>query len=154
MWAAPRPPPADLAVVSEGQKITISAGSQGEPLLATIMFGSPLRDKDTRLARVVASVDNPAHILRPGMFVTAEIPFQQVKADVVVPKTAVQSIEGQSAVFVRTPTGFEPRKIVTGREESRWFGVTYGLSAGDPIATANTFVLKADLGRGEASHAH
>ncbi|MFT6671629.1 MAG: cobalt-zinc-cadmium efflux system membrane fusion protein [Afipia broomeae] len=154
VWAELSLAAADLAVVSEGQKITISAGSQGEPLLATIMFVSPLLDKDTRLARVVASVDNPAHILRPGMFVTAEIPFQQVKADVVVPKTAVQSIEGQSAVFVRTPTGFEPRKIVTGREDSRSIEVTSGLSAGDPIATANTFVLKADLGRGEASHAH
>lgn len=154
VWAELALAAADLAVVSEGQKITISAGSQGEPLPATIMFVSPLLDKDTRLARVVASVDNPAHILRPGMFVTAEIPFQQVKADVVVPKTAVQSIEGQSAVFVRTSTGFEPRKIVTGREDSRSFEVTSGLSAGDPIATANTFVLKADLGRGEASHAH
>ncbi|WP_425994048.1 efflux RND transporter periplasmic adaptor subunit [Afipia sp. DC4300-2b1] len=154
VWAELALAAADLAVVSEGQKITISAGSQGEPLPATIMFVSPLLDKDTRLARVVASVDNPAHILRPGMFVTAEIPFQQVKADVVVPKTAVQSIEGQSAVFVRTPTGFEPRKIVTGREDSRSIEVTSGLSAGDPIATANTFVLKADLGRGEASHAH
>lgn len=154
VWAELALAAADLAVVSEGRKITISAGSQGEPLPATIMFVSPLLDKDTRLARVVASVDNPAHILRPGMFVTAEIPFQQVKADVVVPKTAVQNIEGQSAVFVRTSTGFEPRRIVTGREDSRSFEVTSGLTAGDPIATANTFVLKADLGRGEASHAH
>ena len=154
VWAELALAAPDLAVVSEGQKITISAGSQGEPLPATIMFVSPLLDKDTRLARVVASADNPAHILRPGMFVTAEIPFQQVKADVVVPKTAVQSIEGRSAVFVRTSTGFEPRKIVTGREDSRSIEVTSGLSAGDPIATANTFVLKADLGRGEASHAH
>ncbi len=154
VWAELALAAADLAVVSEGRKITISAGSQGEPLPATIMFVSPLLDKDTRLARVVASVDNPAHILRPGMFVTAEIPFQQVKADVVVPKTAVQNIEGQSAVFVRTSTGFEPRRIVTGREDSRSFEVTSGLTAGDPIATANTFVLKADLGRSEASHAH
>ena len=154
VWAELALASADLAAVSEGQKITISTGSQSDPLPATIMFVSPLLDKDTRLARVVASVDNPGHVLRPGMFVTAEIPFQQVKADVVVPKTAVQSVDGQSAVFVRTSTGFEPRKVVTGREDSRSFEVMSGLSAGDPIATANTFVLKADLGRGEASHAH
>lgn len=154
VWAELALASADLAAVSEGQKITISTGSQSDPLPATIMFVSPLLDKDTRLARVVASVDNPGHVLRPGMFVTAEIPFQQIKADVVVPKTAVQSVDGQSAVFVRTSTGFEPRKVVTGREDSRSFEVMSGLSAGDPIATANTFVLKADLGRGEASHAH
>ena len=111
VWAELALASADLAAVSEGQKITISTGSQSDPLPATIMFVSPLLDKDTRLARVVASVDNPGHVLRPGMFVTAEIPFQQVKADVVVPKTAVQSVDGQSAVFVRTSTGFEPRKL-------------------------------------------
>lgn len=154
VWAELALPASDLAVVREGQQISLETGSGAEPLPATIMFVSPLLDKDTRLARVVASVDNPAHILRPGMFVTAHIPFQQTKADIVVPKSAVQTVEGQSAVFVRTSEGFEPRKIVTGREDSKSFEVTSGLTPGDRIATANTFVLKADLGRGEAGHAH
>ncbi|MDO8978302.1 MAG: efflux RND transporter periplasmic adaptor subunit [Afipia sp.] len=154
VWAELALPAADLAVIREGQQISVQPGSGAEPLPATIMFVSPLLDKDTRLARVVASVDNPSHVLRPGMFVTAHIPFQQIHADVVVPKSAVQSVEGQSAVFVRTSDGFEPRKIVTGREDSKSFEVTSGLTPGDRIATANTFVLKADLGRGEAGHAH
>ncbi len=154
VWAELAIPATDLAVVREGQQISVERGSGAEPLPATIMFVSPLLDKDTRLARVVASVDNPSHVLRPGMFVTAEIPSQQIQADVVVPKSAVQSLEGQSAVFVRTQAGFEPRKIVTGREDGKSFEVTSGLAPGDRIATANTFVLKADLGRGEAAHAH
>lgn len=154
VWAELALPVTDLAVVREGQQISVERGSGAEPLPATIMFVSPLLDKDTRLARVVASVDNPSHVLRPGMFVTAEIPSQQIQADVVVPKSAVQSVEGHSAVFVRTPAGFEPRRIVTGREDSKSFEVTSGLAPGDRIATANTFVLKADLGRGEAAHAH
>jgi len=154
VWAELALPATDLAVVREGQQISLETGTGAEPLPATIMFVSPLLDKDTRLARVVASVDNPANILRPGMFVTAHIPFQQTKADIVVPKSAVQTVEGQSAVFVRTSEGFEPRKIVTGREDSKSFEVTSGLTPGDRIATANTFVLKADLGRGEAGHAH
>ncbi len=154
VWAELALPAADLSVVREGQQISVAAAPGVNPYPATIMFVSPLLDKDTRLARVVASVDNPSHALRPGMFVTAEIPSQQIQAAVVVPKTAVQSIDGQSAVFVRTPDGFQPRKIVTGREDSGSFEVTSGLSSGDRIATANTFVLKADLGRGEAQHAH
>lgn len=153
VWAELAWPAADISAVSEGRQITIATGSH-DPLPATIMFISPLLDKDTRLARVVASVDNSAHILRPGMFVTADIPLQQVQADVVVPKTAVQSLDGQSAVFIRTPDGFQPRKIVTGREDSRSFEVTSGLSAGDEIATANTFVLKADLGKNAVEHQH
>lgn len=154
VWAELALPATDLAVVREGQQITVDPGQGTDPLPATIMFVSPLLEKDTRLARVVASVDNPSHALRPGMFVTAHIPFQQIRPDIVVPKSAVQSVDGQSVVFVRTPEGFEPRKIVTGREDSKSFEVTSGLSRGDRIATANTFVLKADLGRGEAGHAH
>lgn len=154
VWAELSLQAADLAAVSEGQQITVAAGSGTEPLPAKIMFVSPLLDKDTRSARVVASVDNPSHVLRPGTFVTADIPFQQIRAAVMVPKNAVQSIDGQSAVFVQTPNGFDPRKIVTGREDSRSFEVTSGLAAGDRIATANTFVLKADLGKSAVEHQH
>ncbi|CAN5266507.1 hypothetical protein BH10PSE11_BH10PSE11_03030 [soil metagenome] len=154
VWAELALPAADLAVIREGLQISVAAGPGADPYPATIMFVSPLIDKDTRLARVVASVDNPTHALRPGMFVTAEIPVQQVQAAVVVPKAAVQSIDGQSAVFVRTPDGFQPRKIMTGREDSGSFEVTSGLSSGDQIATANTFVLKADLGKNTAEHQH
>lgn len=154
VWAELSLQAADLAAVTQGQQIAIATGSGTDPLPATIMFVSPLLDKDTRSARVVASVDNPSHTLRPGTFVTAEIPFQQIRAEVIVPKSSVQSIDGQSTVFVRTPNGFEPRKIVTGREDSRAFEVLSGLSAGDKIATANTFVLKADLGKNALEHQH
>ena len=154
VWAELALPATDLAVVREGQQISVETGPGADSMPATIMFVSPLLDKETRLARVVASVDNPSHALRPGMFITAHIPFQQIQTDIVVPKTAVQSVDGQSAVFVRTSEGFEPRKIITGREDGKSFEVISGLSPGDRIATANTFVLKADLGRGEAGHAH
>ncbi|MCF2523534.1 efflux RND transporter periplasmic adaptor subunit [Bradyrhizobium sp. G127] len=154
VWAELSLQAADLAAVSQGQQITVSTGAGSAPLPAIIMFVSPLLDKDTRSARVVASVDNPSHILRPGTFVTAEIPFGQIQAGVVVPKTAVQSIDGQSVVFMRTSDGFTLRIIVTGREDSNSFEVTSGLSAGEPIATANTFVLKADLGKYAAEHQH
>lgn len=152
VWAELSLQAADLAAVSQGQQITVATGSDSLP--ATIMFVSPLLDRDTRSARVVASVNNPAHILRPGTFVTAEIPFQQTRADVVVPKTAVQTIDGQNTVFIRTPDGFEPRRITTGREDGRSYEVTSGLQAGDRIATANTFVLKADLGKSALEHLH
>lgn len=153
VWAELALPVNDLAVVQEGLQISIESAN-ADPVPATIMFVSPLLDRETRLARVVASVDNPSLALRPGMFVTAQIPSQQVQAGIVVPKTALQTIDGQTTVFVRAPDGFEARKIVTGREDGKSVEVTSGLSSADRIATANTFVLKADLGRDEAGHAH
>lgn len=153
LWAELALSVSDLTVVREGLQISIESAN-ADPLPATIIFVSPLLDRETRLARVVASVDNPALTLRPGMFVTAQVPSQRVQANIVIPKTALQTVDGQSTVFVRTREGFMPHKIGTGREDSKSVEVTSGLSPGDQIATSNTFVLKADLGRGEAGHAH
>ncbi|MCE3257019.1 MAG: efflux transporter periplasmic adaptor subunit [Nitrobacter vulgaris] len=152
VWAELAVPSSDLASVHEGQKINIAAGTGGEPSPATIMFVSPLLDKDTRAARVAASVDNTALKWRPGSFITAEIPTDVTPAAVTVPKTALQSFKGDTVVFVRTAKGFEARKVSIGRQDERLAEVTAGLSAGECIAVANTFTLRADLGKAEAEH--
>src|SRR5258705_4331734 len=72
VWADLAVPTTELANIHEDQEITITAGAGAEPSPATIMFVSPLLDKDTRSARVVASVENAAAKWRPGAFVTAE----------------------------------------------------------------------------------
>ena len=151
VWAELAVPPTDLADIREGQQISIHADGS-EPFPATIMFVSPLLDKDTRSARVVALVDNANRKWRPGSFVTAEIPAGQAKAEVVVPQTALQPIKGESTVFVRNADGFEARKVTVGRQDQQLAEITSGLSAGERIATTNTFVLKADLGKAGVEH--
>jgi membrane fusion protein, heavy metal efflux system len=152
VWADLAVSPSDMASVREGQHIAIAAATGSEPSPATIMFISPLLDKDTRAARVVASVDNTALKWRPGSFITAEIVTDEAPAVLVVPKTALQFYRGDTVVFVRTADGFEARKVSIGRQDARLAEVTSGLAAGEHIASANTFILKADLGKAEAEH--
>ncbi|HKS20028.1 MAG TPA: efflux RND transporter periplasmic adaptor subunit [Bradyrhizobium sp.] len=152
VWADLAVPTSNLASIREGQHITIAAGTGGEPSPATVMFISPLLDKDTRAARVVASVDNAALKWRPGAFITAELPIEAAPAAVAVPRTALQSHNGDSVVFVRTSWGFAARKVSVGRQDARLAEVTDGLAAGERIATANTFTLKADLGKAAVEH--
>jgi cobalt-zinc-cadmium efflux system membrane fusion protein len=152
VWVELAVSPADLAGLREGQDITISAGGISSP--ATIMFVSPLLDMDTRSARVVASVDNAARTWRPGAFVSAEIPLDQKPASLVVPKSALQTLERDDVVFVRTEQGFEARRVTLGRQDSRVAEVIAGLKPGERIATANSFVLKADLGKAAVEHQH
>ena len=154
VWADLSVPAADLNTVREGQPITLTSGNNAGPIPATISFVSPLLDKETRLARVIASVDNSSHVLRPGSFVTAEIPVRTTSAEITVPKSAIQAIKDEVVVFVRTKDGFEPRPVITGRQDRNSVEVTSGLSAGDRIATTNTFILKAELGKGDAEHQH
>jgi cobalt-zinc-cadmium efflux system membrane fusion protein len=150
VWADLAVSPSDLANIREGQPIAILAGAGSEPSPATIMFVSPLLDRDTRAARVVASVDNANRKWRPGSFVTAEIPTGETKAEIVVPLMALQTIKGASTVFVRVAEGFEARRVTVRRQDAGVAEITSGLAAGERIATANTFVLKADLGKTEA----
>jgi cobalt-zinc-cadmium efflux system membrane fusion protein len=151
VWVELSVPPSEVAALREGQRIMVRQGT-GAPATALIIFVSPLLDKDTRSARVVASLDNAARIYRPGGFVSAEIPLDQSPADVVVPKAALQSLDGKPAVFVRTDKGFEARAVVTGRQDGSAAEIISGLAAGEEIATANTFTLKAELGKGEYAH--
>ena len=69
-----------------------------------------------------------------------------------LPRPRCRPIKGDTVVFVRTENGFEARKIAVGRQDARLVEVTKGLSAGERIATTNTFVLKAELGKAEAEH--
>ena len=154
VWVELAVPPADLVSIREGQDITVIIGANRERAQAKITFISPLLDKDTRTARVVATLENPSHVWRPGTFVTAEIPFEEQRAEIVVPKAALQTVKGEQVVFVRRDEGFMARKVTVGREDDRTIEILSGLSQGERIAVSNTFILKAELGKAEAAHDH
>lgn len=109
---------ADLPAVREGQAVNVATRGQPEAGTAKIVFVSPLLDKDTRTARVVAAIDNADGRWRPGSFVTAAIAIEEHTAPVVAPFGAVQNVGGRKAVFVRTREGFEKRDVVRSEERS------------------------------------
>ena len=142
--------PEDIASVREGGPVTIRAiGIEGEAT-ARVIFVSPLLDRETRNARVIASMPNPDHRWKPGTFVTAEIPLDGKTSSVIVPKNALQSIRGAPTLFVRDGQGFEARPVRTGLEDDDDVEILSGLSAGETIAVTNTFTLKAELEKAEA----
>ena len=146
VWVELSVPSADLALVREKQGVDVSARN-GQAAKAQVMFVSPLLDKETRAARVVATLENPDRAWRPGTFVTAAIALAQKQAAVVIPATAIQTMDGRKIVFVRTADGFEKRDVNLGERDGRLVEVLSGLSPGETIATTNTFSLKAELSK-------
>ncbi|WP_024582841.1 efflux RND transporter periplasmic adaptor subunit [Bradyrhizobium sp. OHSU_III] len=138
---------ADLPAVREGQAVNIATRGQPEVGTAKIAFVSPLLDKDTRTARVVAAIDNADGRWRPGSFVTAAIAIEEHTAPVVAPFGAVQNVGGRKAVFVRTKQGFEKRDVVLGQRDGQSVEIVSGITAGETIAVSNTFSLKAELSK-------
>jgi cobalt-zinc-cadmium efflux system membrane fusion protein len=57
-------------------------------------------------------------------------------------------------VFVRSGVHFEARPVALGRRNGEYVEVLRGLSAGERYATDNSFVIKAELAKGQAVCAH
>ncbi|MCI0467469.1 MAG: efflux RND transporter periplasmic adaptor subunit [Beijerinckiaceae bacterium] len=151
VWVELAVPTADLDSIAEGQAVVIaSGGNSGKRGEGRIKFISPLVDPDTRSARVIAQIDNKTMIWRPGAVVTARIATKEEPVELCVPRAAIQMIDDERVVFVRTQSGFERRPVKAGRSDEESIEVTSGLSAGEEVAVNNTFLLKAELGKGEA----
>jgi cobalt-zinc-cadmium efflux system membrane fusion protein len=151
IWVDLAVSPEDIASVREGSPVSIRAiGIEGEAA-ARIIFVSPLLDRETRNARVIASLPNPDNRWRPGTFVTAEVSLGDDASKVIVPRKALQTVKGAATLFVRDAGGFEARQVKTGREDDDNVEIVSGLAPGETVAIANTFTLKAELEKAEAS---
>src|SRR5262249_49932025 len=155
IWVDLAVSPEDIASVREGAPVSLSAIGIEEKVNAKIVFVSPLLDRETRNARVIASLPTPDHRWKPGTFVTAEVPLGDAPSKVIVPRSALQTIKGAPTLFVRDKEGFEARQVKTGREDDDDVEIVSGLAPGEAIAIANTFTLKAELEKADASeHEH
>lgn len=150
VWVDLSVPTADLGKVKEGQTVTIKGNISSQRTSGKIIFISPMLSKETRAARVIAEIDNHASLWHPGSFVTAEVEVDEKAVAARVPRTAIQTSNGENAVFVRTVDGFEKRDITIGQQDGDNAEVVSGLDAGELIAVSNTFALKAELGKAAA----
>ncbi len=148
VWVELAIPPRDLARIHEGQVVRLST-SDGGAAEASVMFISPLLEKDTRNARVVALLPNKELQWRPGSFVSAAILMPKERAALVVPETALQTINGEPVVFVRAEHGFDKRPVRLGRRDGKVVEIVSGLSEGERVAVTNSFILKSELGKTE-----
>lgn len=139
--------------VKEGQPVTIST-HEGKTAKASIIYLSPIIDEDTRTSTAIAEIDNRTGKWFPGTFVDAELITSVINTPLVVPKEAVQNIEGVDAVFVPIEEGFSVRPVTIGKSDSHQCEILDGLTAGETYACKNTFLLKAHLQKDEAEHSH
>jgi cobalt-zinc-cadmium efflux system membrane fusion protein len=148
VWVDLAVSPTDLPALKEGEALVVTSRSVPQKAEGRVIFVSPLLDKDTRAARVVAEIDNADGRWRPGSFVSATIALDEQTVAIVVPTAAVQTIGGEKVVFVRTADGFQKRSIATGRSDEGWTEVSGGLQAGETVAVSNTFLLKSEVLKG------
>lgn len=146
--------PKDLGRIRIGQEVTVALPDSGPPTRGMIRFIAPNVGEETRTARALAVLDNASGRLRPGSFVTARIAVDSQQAKVRVPKTALQTHEGETVVFVATDEGFTPRPVKTGTANGEFVEIVDGLQAGEQYAQTGAFTLKAQLAKGSFGDGH
>ncbi len=143
----------NLAQVRVGQqaRVRVSAypGEEFEGVVANVGAVFEAKSRATK-ARVVLA--NPKGALRPGMFatVTLEGTTGDERTLVVAPSAAVQRDGEDNYVFIpRGERAFEGRRVRAGRELGDWTEIQEGVSEGETVVTAGSFLLKSEMKKGE-----
>jgi membrane fusion protein, multidrug efflux system len=91
------------ATLKDGQTVRVLVDAYpGKVFQGKITTIEPQINTDTRNIRVQATIDNPDHVLKPGMFATTTVVLPDKPAVVTVPETAVDYTLYGDSVFLLT----------------------------------------------------
>jgi cobalt-zinc-cadmium efflux system membrane fusion protein len=79
-----------------------------------------------------------------------DLETDEVEVPVAVRPAAIQTLNERTAIFVMEGKAFEAREVRLGARDDSNVQVVSGLNAGDSYVAANSFLLKAELGKGQA----
>lgn len=151
LWVQIEAYESDLAHLRVGDKLVFTtAGYPGEKFDATISFVSPVVDPMTRTALVRAAIDNTRALLKPEMYVTAELEASTTAADqLLIPATAPLLTGRRAVVYVEMPSTegviYEGREVELGAKSGSYYVVRSGLSEGEMVVTNGAFKLDSEL---------
>jgi len=149
LWVEARIQEKDLSLISPGQTAVVRVVAfPGHIYQGQITYISPVLETSTRTVRARIEVNNEQNELRPGMFAEVTVLLPDIES-LAVPEEAVQTISGQTIVFVPENQGiFTVRKIETGNGIKGWRPVLSGLAEGERYVSRGAFLLKSELLKG------
>lgn len=142
LWLDIQLPVSDGANWPVGTKVKV----QGRDVTARILSTSPTVSSGSQTVVLRAAVEGKTGLVRPGEFVTVELPIVTTQAAAQgswdVPLSAVAHDGKQANVFVRTPAGFEARPVKVTASAGQRVRVQGPLKAGEQIAVSGVVALK------------
>ena len=140
------------AALKVGQTVRIAVDAYpGRTFEGKINAIEPQIATDTRNIRVQATIDNPDHILKPGMFATTTVVLPDKPPVVTVPETAVDYTLYGDSVFLITEKKADDGKtsltavrtfVRTGNRINGRAEILSGLKAGDRVVAVGQLKLQ------------
>lgn len=138
LWLDIQAPSADASNWKTGSKFSL----QGRDITARIVSVSPTVTAGSQTVTLRATVESGANGLRPGEFVTAELPAAIGESGWSVPLPAVAHDGKQAYVFVRTADGFEARPVTVAASAGQRVRIDGALKADEQVAISGVVALK------------
>jgi multidrug efflux system membrane fusion protein len=145
----------DSAALQAGQTVRIAVDAYpGKTFEGKITAIEPQIATDTRNIRVQATLANPDHTLKPGMFTTTTVVLPDKPAVVTVPETAVDYTLYGDSVFLITEKKADDGKssltvvrtfVVTGNRINGRAEILSGLKPGDRVVAVGQLKLQSGV---------
>jgi multidrug efflux system membrane fusion protein len=142
----------DSAALKVGQTVRVGVDAYpGRTFQGQITAIEPQIATDTRNIRVQATLDNPDHILKPGMFATTTVVLPDKPAVVTIPETAVDYTLYGDSVFLLTEKKEDDGKtsltavrtfVRTGNRINGRAEIASGLKPGDRVVAVGQLKLQ------------
>ncbi|OGC09451.1 efflux transporter periplasmic adaptor subunit [candidate division KSB1 bacterium RBG_16_48_16] len=127
-------PANELGKVKVSQPVEITNYTLPEDTLAgAVTQVSPAIDATTRSFKAAIEVDNPELLLRPGMFVKADIVVAVRDSALVISKDVIQSRQRGKTVYVVERGAAQERVITTGIENPAYVEVVDGVKENERL---------------------
>ncbi|SFJ52559.1 membrane fusion protein, Cu(I)/Ag(I) efflux system [Bosea sp. OK403] len=146
VWALVDVNERDLPMIELGQAVTVHArGFVGRSFTGQVAVVYPQVNRQTRTTRVRVELANPEGILRPDMYVDAEIATGAQAPVITVPMSAVIDSGTRQVVIIDKGEGrFEPRPVKLGQRNADFVEVRDGVAEGDQVVIAANFLIDAE----------
>jgi membrane fusion protein, multidrug efflux system len=126
-----------ISVIKPSQVVNLTNYSIPEDtIIGQISQLSPAIDADTRTFKGNIQINNSRYLLRPGMFVKADIVTSHLDSVIVIPKNIILSRQRGKTVFIIDRGVAAERIIETGLENLTEVQVTRGLAKNERVVTS------------------
>lgn len=155
VWAKFHIFPRDDAFVKSGQKIAVHTLEGGEGAIGKLDMLFPTADELTQTQVGIVVLPNPDFRWKPGMTVEGDVTVATTETPIAVKNSALQKMEELGdVIFIKEGNSYLPRPVRVGSKDGSFTEILQGVKPGELYVSEGSFIVKSDIMKSTAEHAH